>query len=78
MVRWWGVCGVYNDATSYDCYNPFIYFCDVSIVHEKISDLPDHHMLMPSTEEKKGNISQHHKAMFYDTQKEMIALTPSK
>lgn len=48
------------------------------IVHEKISDLQDHHMLMPSTEEKKGNISQHHKAMFYDTQKEMIALTPSK
>lgn len=70
----------YNDATSYDRYNPFIYISvTYQIVHEKISDLQDHHMLMPSTEKKKkGNISLHHKAMFYDTQKEMIALTPSK
>lgn len=44
----------YNDATSYDRYNPFIYISvTYQIVHEKISDLQDHHMLMPSTEKKK-------------------------
>lgn len=46
----------YNDATSYDRYHPFIYiYISVmyQIVHEKISDLQDHHMLMPSTEKKK-------------------------
>lgn len=44
----------YNDAASYDRYNPFIYISvTYQIVHEKISDLQDHHMLMPSTEKKK-------------------------
>lgn len=64
MVHWWGVYSVLQRSMLLLMIVTILLYIYISvmyqIVHEKISDLQDHHMLMPSTENKKKKEATFH------------------